>query len=108
MSLAEFHSGAAAVPAPSRAAAPQAMKFAPARTHEQFQARNPSRIDICKENLEFTRLTMSRVNLLYLRSVQVRLCLAVLPTPVLTILLGTNRLYKPHGIQENTDDATRQ
>ena len=31
----EFHSGAAAAPAPSRAAAPQAMKFAPANEIHQ-------------------------------------------------------------------------
>ena len=35
-SLAEFHSGAAAAPPFRRAAAPQAMKFAPAKTHKQF------------------------------------------------------------------------
>ena len=78
------------------------MKFAPARTHEQFQARNPSRMDLCKGNLEFPSLPVSRGNLLYLRSVQVCLCPPVLPTRELTILLETNRLYKPHTITMTT------
>ena len=58
-----FQSGAAAAPAPSRAAAPQALKFAPARTIEHISCRNlPFRkFRVFKISVSWTTVAWDRV-----------------------------------------------